>query len=392
VNGLLVTTAPGDQSEPALFASGDGGVVAAWRDRRSGDSDLYARGFQPDGQPSPAWGAEGSVVCVQPGEQTGLALVADGVGGAYAAWVDARSGARLPYLTHLRGDGLPSPSYWVTQGTRLSNDPYQSVHTIALSTEESTAVFVAWNWTYADAAGVRVQRIRRDGLTTFLDSGVAVGERPVPDTAPALLPDGLGGSFVAWSAGDPESADLRATRVDSTGSFAHYWSYDGVVVSAAPGAQILPDRWSGAAPYGPIFRDGYGGFIVVWTDTRRPDDTDLYAQRVTRNGTVAPTPLTTCWEYCGPPDYIRRVFPNPTRGDLTLRAWVPEDRAVFVDVYDARGVLRSTEHTPRLRGGADMEIPVRMGALPSGVYFVRFRLEGSGPGVNQGSRQIVYLR
>lgn len=390
--GLRVSNAPGNQSEPVLFADGTGGVVVVWRDERSGDSDLYAEGFQPDGQRSPAWSADGSAVCVQPGEQGKHLLVPDGAGGAYLAWVDERSGTPLPYLTHLRADGQPTAGWWTAQGTCLSTDLFQSVRSMALSTDESTAVFVAWNWTYGDAGGVRVQRVRRDGLNTFLDPGVAVGEDPTRGTAPALLPDGTGGAFVAWSAGDPLSADLRANRVDSTGAFARYWTYDGVVVSDAAGAQTLPDRWIGGVPYGPILQDGRGGFIVVWTDTRRPDDADLYAQRVTRNGTVAPVPLTTCWEYCGPPDYIRRVFPNPTRGDLTVRAWVPDDRAVFVDLYDVRGVLRSTWRTPRLRGGGDMDIPVPMGALPSGVYFLRYRVDGSTPGVNQGSRRIVYVR
>jgi hypothetical protein len=254
---------------------------------------------------------------------------------------------------------------------------------------------VAWNWSSGGTGrGTSVQRLSPSGSITWDPDGVQVASGGISGTAPAVMPDGAGGVFVAWSADGGTSIDLRAARLDSSGAFHQFWPFDGVVVSDAAGDQLLPDWRSGGSPGGPMLPDGFGGFIVIWTDTRVSGDVDLYAQRVTKNGVAAPQGGTEfCFEYCPPPNYIHRIYPNPARGSTTMRAWVPEDRVVLIDVIDVRGRVLWTQRVSNLPGGTVTEIPVPLAGLRSGVYFLRYRMEGTwNPSGSFGSRRVVLIR
>ena len=393
-NGIPVCTAAGDQVEPALVSDGAGGAIAIWRDLRAGNSGIYGMRIHADGALDAGWTPGGSAVCIGPGEQTRPAVLPDGNGGAYVACItDELSPDTLVRFARVENDGQV-----VRGGTPIdtvgvvSDDRYQPVTAISLCRADSGGVYVAWNWSGAVRSGTSVQRIAADGSLPWNAYGLQVGTRPAPGTAPAVLPDGDGGVFVAWSAEGANSVDLRATRIDSTGAFRPYWPSGGVVVSDAVGDQLLPDWRSGAPPGGPIFPYGNGGFIMVWTDTRVPSDVDLYAQDVTRNGVVAPEQPPFCFEYCGQPDFVREARPNPTRGSLLLRAWLPENRVALIDVFDVQGKARGTQRIANLPGGSYMDIPVTLSGLPSGVYFLRYRLEGGPSDAALGTKRVVLLR
>jgi len=50
-NGVVITAAPGNQSDPVMVSDGDGGAIMAWPDYRTGTSyaDLYAQNVNADG-------------------------------------------------------------------------------------------------------------------------------------------------------------------------------------------------------------------------------------------------------------------------------------------------------------------------------------------------------
>jgi len=94
--GLVVCSEPHEQYAPALCPDGAGGCVVAWEDFRGGTADLYAQRVTADGML--AWPGDGVALCTEAGEQYGVALRADGGGGAYATWSDNVLPARATFL------------------------------------------------------------------------------------------------------------------------------------------------------------------------------------------------------------------------------------------------------------------------------------------------------
>jgi len=88
-DGVALCTASDVQDQQAIAAVGTGGAVVVWRDRRSGNRDVYAQRIDPTG--STAWTASGSAVCTATGDQNLPVVVISG-SRAVAAWEDKRSG------------------------------------------------------------------------------------------------------------------------------------------------------------------------------------------------------------------------------------------------------------------------------------------------------------
>ncbi|MBN1884360.1 MAG: hypothetical protein JW876_02400 [Candidatus Krumholzibacteriota bacterium] len=94
-----------------------------------------------------------------------------------------------------------------------------------------------------------------------------------------VVPDGAGGMIVVWAWYENEGGylkhDLYAQRIDKRGN--ELWADGGVAVCDYTDEQGYPCAVS----------DGAGGVIVAWYDLRGGSYTDIYAQRVRADGSVA---------------------------------------------------------------------------------------------------------
>ena len=92
---------------------------------------------------------------------------------------------------------------------------------------------------------------------------------------PTGIPDGAGGTIVAWfdERAGIGNGDIYAQRISATGT--PLWAASGVVLCTAGGEQTVPV----------ILSDGTGGAIVAWLD-RRNSSWNLYAQRISADGSV----------------------------------------------------------------------------------------------------------
>jgi len=177
--GLLVNDEANDQELPALTYDGQGGVIITWQDRRagSGTTDLYAQRLSPTGVPQ--WTATGAPVCVDAAiTQYSPQIVGDGVGGALIAWSDERNGYEDIFIQHLDAGGADQ---WGASGLPVAVDHLQQY------------------WT-------------------------------------RMLPDGLGGAFVAWMDLRAGTRDIYAQRIDRFG----YWGYP--APAAASAADVPGDQ------------------------------------------------------------------------------------------------------------------------------------------------------
>lgn len=111
--------------------------------------------------------------------------------------------------------------------------------------------------------------------------GVRVTGAPRSQEAPSLASDGQGGAFVTWldyRASGPlgNGLDAYVQHITAFGAIAPGWPVDGIAVATGPGHQS-----------GVVTSDGRGGVLVVFDNTS-VDYGDLYLQRITAAGAVAP--------------------------------------------------------------------------------------------------------
>lgn len=91
----------------------------------------------------------------------------------------------------------------------------------------------------------------------------------------AVIPDGLGGGFVAW----PEFGTIRVQHKLVSGLIATGWVNVGSVA--------CPSSVGGSRDYVSIAPDAGQGVYVAWVDTRPGDIADIYLQHMLSDGTVA---------------------------------------------------------------------------------------------------------
>jgi hypothetical protein len=98
-DGNPVVVAPASQDRFAAIPFGVGGILVAWSTSATMRRHLRD-GTDASGDPVAGWPSGGAPVCTAPGEQSFVALIADGAGGAYLRWIDRRAvGARAQRIT-----------------------------------------------------------------------------------------------------------------------------------------------------------------------------------------------------------------------------------------------------------------------------------------------------
>ena len=209
------------------FATGaqdpvSGDMIVVWSDCRNGDRDIFAQKIDLSG--IPLWEEDGKLICQAIGRQLDPEVIYSENGNWIIAWVDYR-----------------------------------------------------WNPNWIEAGDVYVQKVNSNGEPLWNPEGVAVCLEEEVQLNLRLVSDGSGGVIIVWEdnrSGDGN--DIYAQHVMSNGQVAPGWLLNGLPVISYLGSQeeIAVDT------------DGSGGAIVVWTDTRFSANKNIYAQRITPQGTL----------------------------------------------------------------------------------------------------------
>lgn len=310
-DGVALCTAAGVQNQPAVTPDGAGGAIIAWRDTRSGDSDIYAVRVLATGSVDPAWPSDGVALCSMAGSsQAGPAIVSDGAGGAIVAWADGRNVDADIYAQRVLPSGTVDP-VWPANGRMLSAaTDHQAISTICT--------------------------------------------------------DGTGGAIVAWRDLRNGNFDVYAQHVSGSGDVDPAWPPDGVVLCAAGGTQegaaIVSDGASGAIITWHDLRPGSMGY-------------DIYAQRVTASGGVAAVvaggaamPFRLLPPHPNPagggPSTIRLELPHPQRVNVDVFDLAGHRVRTLAREREFPAGVQALSWDGRDDSGA---------ALPGGLYFVRMR-------------------
>lgn len=407
--GVPVCLAAGNQVLQVATEDAAGGAIIAWRDLRSGASDIYAQ--RVDNSGNALWTLNGAAVCDTIGTQSDVRVMGDQLGGAFVIWRDLRSGTSNDiYAQHVSSTGT---MLWTKNGAPIATAANDQLNPVLVS-DGRFGFIAAWH----DARNgtdynIFAQRIRANGTRAWAVNGVALCLADSSQQDPVIASDGQAGAIVAWV--DPRNplnpdADVYAQRVDSLG--VAKWTTNGVAVCATSGFQIVrtivadksggaiigwdDDRAgfrevyaqhvnaSGALLWDPLglkiatgagqrnlytaSPDGYGGCIFAWEDFRNGPNSDIYAYRVTSIGTgVAGAAAPSA------PVRLYPARPNPFNPHTVLSFRLEQAGPVRLALFDVQGrLVRELVNGVRPAGtqevawdGAD----ARGTPCASGVYF-----------------------
>ncbi|MGD1048102.1 MAG: hypothetical protein ABR899_05040, partial [Candidatus Krumholzibacteriaceae bacterium] len=146
---------------------------------------------------------------------------------------------------------------------------------VAMSPSPGGGAIIAWV-DYRSNPDIYAQKIDNYGRVAWALNGVGICTEAHAQYSPSCASDGLGGAFIAWQDDRSVDTDIYVQHVDANG--AALWTPEGVAVCQAAGDQVVPQ----------VVADNLGGCIVAWIDYRvGPDETNIYAQKVKSNGSVA---------------------------------------------------------------------------------------------------------
>lgn len=245
-----------------------GGLLLAWSQGLT-DPNIYAIRVTSSGGIAAGWDSGGELVCADPASQDMPVVTADGLGGAYIAWLDNRdiTGNSEVFVQRVSTAGNPM---WTPNGIRLDLGPTNKYLVGITPVFGDAMVF----WSTGDS--IQAQRIDDTGAHAWSDGGVMVASPTVSASSEMVCaPDGFGGALVAWLSYPIGGPLYQAQRINGNG--APQWAAAGVPMMTNLG---------GVGPSGlQIAIDGTGGGYFVWMDELNGDDFDIFGQHVGPTGT-----------------------------------------------------------------------------------------------------------
>ncbi len=145
----------------------------------------------------------------------------------------------------------------------------------AIAADGSGGAVIVWRDSRATVnTDIYAQGVTADGAIRWFPSGMAVCTASNSQSTPLIIPDGSGGTIIAWMDGRTGgSLDIYVQKLSAIGYI--QWPSDGVAICTGQTGLSL----------GGIVSDGAGGAIITWHD-RRNFYNDIFAQRMAANGTV----------------------------------------------------------------------------------------------------------
>ena len=149
---------------------------------------------------------------------------------------------------------------------------------MASTPDGNGGAFVVWVEA-SSSYDVWAQHVSATGQLLWGSNGVQVTSNSLTnETSPNIVPDGLGGAWVAWQV-NTNGNDIYAQHLTAAGGLVS--GVGGILVCNDPGNQAL---WNISTYLVPMVADGYGGVYIAWWDNRNTNS-DVFLQRIYSSGT-----------------------------------------------------------------------------------------------------------
>lgn len=215
------------------------------------------------------WVEDGAPLCDVENDQYMPNPIADGNGGAFVVWEDYRPTNGI-FIQRIDAYGN---ILWAADGNRISI--YGGYYPKGVL-DGAGGVIVTWSDSRYGDSDVFAQRVDGNGNPLWLANGVPICVATNSQGGINIVSDGNGGAILSWADSRFGFGDRRvyAQRIDSSGNV--QWALNGVLVSDAVGEE---DEHAMAL-------DDIGYAIIVWKDRRVGSSGDIYAQKISPDGTL----------------------------------------------------------------------------------------------------------
>ncbi|MFQ5599278.1 MAG: hypothetical protein ACE5G2_01850, partial [Candidatus Krumholzibacteriia bacterium] len=224
------------------------------------------------------WDVDGVPVSLATNDQNNPRIVSDGAAGAIVVWEDERAGSLDIYAQRITPAGVVATG-WPADGVALCSAAGNQRNPRLVSDGVGGAI-VVWEDFRSGPSDIYAQRVAGTGTVPpgWPRDGLPLCTATGHQLEPAIAPDGGGGGIVVWADHRDGFGDIYGQRVTPAGEMAAGWQTDGVAICAVENMQRRPV----------VVADGDGGAVVAWQDTRNDVAFDIYAQRITADGSIAP--------------------------------------------------------------------------------------------------------
>ncbi len=262
-----------DQQDLKITEDGKGGAIVSWLDYRNDPllkaGDVFVQRIDANGFVK--WIANGVAVCTNASDQYGIVIESDGVGGAYLAWVDRRSGNRDIYAQHLDSNGVAK---WTADGIAVCTT-VQTQQNVRIVSNGVDGCILVWE-DQVSTFDVFVQKLNDKGIVQWTAQGVNISSSLGDQINPKAVSDQAGGVIVTWQdKRNGSDYDIYAQRISTDGIA--LWTANGKVICNYAGTQSNPK----------IASDFNGGAVIAWQDKRNGLDYDIYAQYIKGDGATS---------------------------------------------------------------------------------------------------------
>ncbi len=355
------------------ISDGEGGVIAAWADDRSGAADVFAQRVGADG--TVMWDTAGVRVCSATGARERPDLAPDGSNGAFVVWQDARSGATDIYARRVAGSGQPQGP---PGGVVVCDVAGQQTWPVITSDGAGGAILAWQDGRRTLDADIFGQRLSPWGDPMCTADGEPLSAALHDQKYPCIVSAGIGGAIVAWDdnrSGTDQDVYARVIRdgpTPVTASLVSAGFAEGAVRLrwhlAGEGAVTL-DRMTESGPWLAVVSlvpDGTGD--VTYADTEvRPGQ--RYGYRLDL-GAGSATPEV--WvEVPASALALLGTRPNPVVGRLAVAFSLPDAGPSRLELFDLGGRLRDAREIGGLGPGEHVVTLAEGASLPPGVYLIR---------------------
>jgi hypothetical protein len=184
-NGLPVCTEIGEQTRPVMVPDLEGGVWVVWIDRRNDrDEDIYYQHLSPGG--FPYFPITGRVLVSAPRSQAQLQVRADGKGGFWAAWTDAREFKTQGFDVFVQRVLSDGNVFFEPGGLRISEGNHDS-HTPVLAPGSEGEVGLLFMDNMDKQFNLLFQVLTPNGSALFSAGPIAVSPSIAHQRYPALI-------------------------------------------------------------------------------------------------------------------------------------------------------------------------------------------------------------
>ena len=263
---LLVGGGTGEQVQPKIVPTSDGGCYVSWYDNSTGGYDVRLQRLDAEGNAQ--LGANGLLIADRGFSSTqDYGLAVDATDHALLAFRDDRFGGTRITGQRVAPDGMLP---WGANGVQFSDgSTFVAAPKIAAATDGDAVI--AWT----SDSDVSLQRIDPAGNVVW-KAPVVLSDPGGANQSLSDLKGGAAGAVIASfirSTTFSSPKHLYAQNIDAAG--AEQWTADGLAVF--DGGSLQFGNFPAFAP------DGSGGAVFSWYDTASPT-LQCYAQRVTAAG------------------------------------------------------------------------------------------------------------